>query len=66
MTNFRNAGLRAPAYTGWMTRFEALVVERMPEQAGRIEWVDAVYLHQIDKSPLEAAVQYVANRTQGV
>jgi hypothetical protein len=46
----------------WMTNFENLVIEQMPEASGKIEWESAVYFFNTNLTSDEAAAKYIATR----
>jgi hypothetical protein len=47
----------------WMSKFEDHVVKLNPKHRGKIDWNSATHLHNLGKDHIEAAEQYVRNRT---
>jgi len=61
---WRNRQARIPSRerAAWLREFEAAVVARRPDLAGRIEWPSALYYHGHGIEPLAAAAAYLAAR----
>lgn len=59
----RPTSSQAKAKALWMASFEAVVKAQRPETAGRIDWHDAIHLHNSGYAPVEAATRYLAAHT---
>ena len=50
------------AQAAWYRDFELAVIAELPEQRGRIVWVDADYMKGTGLSAADAARRYIDNR----
>jgi len=60
----RLANRLADIRAAWMQRFEEKVVELAPQHRGKIDWETAKHFYFTGLAEGEAAVKYVASRSQ--
>lgn len=59
----RATSSQAKAKALWMASFEAVVNAQQPSTRGKIEWHDAIHLHNSGYAPVEAAKRYLEARS---